>query len=200
VVKRENALDDEERLVEEILGGDTGAFVHFIDRFKALVVHIVYGLVTGREDREDICQEVFMKIYRNLANFRFESKLSTWISKVAYNTCMNHLDKKREILLDEYRPDLVSLDELKGGAEQPDGIAENMDISSRLKSEIDNLPPAYRTVLTLYHLEQMSYNEIGEIMDMPEGTVKSHLFRARRHLRTRLLSRYRREDLWSRDI
>ena len=196
VAERENALDERD-LVRQILGGDTDAFEHLINNYEALVVHIVYRIVRSKEDREDICQEVFMKIYRNLAGFRFESKLSTWIARVAYNTSMNHLDKKREIPLEEFRPDLETLDDLPGDRDLPDEIAEDMDISSRLRSEIENLPPAYRSVLTLYHLEQMSYNEIGEIMGIPEGTVKSHLFRARKHLRARLLSRYRREDLWS---
>ena len=183
MVKRENALDDERGLVGRVLDGNVDAFEHLIDKYKAL-------------DREDICQEVFMKIYRNLAGFRFESKLSTWIARVAYNTCMNHLDKKREILVDEVRPDPETLDCLSGDTDRPDEVAEDLDVSLRLRAEIEKLPASYRTILTLYHLEEMSYNEIGEIMDVPEGTVKSHLFRARKHLRARLLSRYRREDLW----
>jgi RNA polymerase sigma-70 factor (ECF subfamily) len=110
---------------------------------------------------------------------------------------MNHLDKKREILLDESGAGPATLDGLPGNYMLPDESAEDADVSLRLRAEIENLPAAYRTVLTLYHLEEMSYGEIGEVMDLPEGTVKSHLFRARKRLRARLLSRYRREDLWS---
>ena len=190
-------MDDERSLVEQVLAGDEDAFAQVIDKYKALVVHIVYRMIATREDREDLLQEVFMKTYRSLAGFRFESKLSTWIAKVAYNTCMNHLDKKREILLEEFRPDLETLDELAGDAERPDRSAEETDVSLRLRAEIERLPVAYRTILTLYHLEEMSYKEIGGIMGLPEGTVKSYLFRARKHLKTRLLSTYSREDLWS---
>jgi RNA polymerase sigma factor (sigma-70 family) len=188
-------LEDESNLVAHILDGDAGAFERLIDRYQALVVHIVYRMITSKEDREDICQEVFMKIYRSLAGFRFESKLSTWISRVAYNTCMNHLDKKRELLLGEFRPDLETLDDLSGHTTRPDETAEASETSSRLRSEIACLPVAYRTILTLYHLEQMSYKEIGEITDMPEGTVKSHLFRARKQLRAGLVAKCRKEDL-----
>ena len=195
--KREYTLDDDRSLLRQVLEGRADAFERLIDRYKALVVHVVYRMILNTEDREDICQDVFMKIYRSLASFRFESKLSTWIARVAYNTCMNHLDKRRELLLEEFRPDLETLDELPGVAEQPDRTAEDRDIGLRLRTEIEKLPAAYRTILALYHLEQMSYNEIGEVMDMPEGTVKSHLFRARRLLRTKLLSHYRVEDLWS---
>lgn len=195
MVKRENALDDERNLVRDILDGDASAFERLVGRYQGLVIHIVYRMITGREEREDLCQEVFMRIYRNLAGFRFQSKLSTWIARVAYNTCMNQLDKKREILLADLWPDLETCDDLSGNAETPDKIAETSDISSRLRTEIDQLPVAYRTILTLYHLDQLTYKEIGRIMDLPEGTVKSHLFRARKQLRARLLSRYRREDL-----
>ena len=190
-------MDNERGPVEQILAGDKDAFARFIDRYKALVVHVVYRMIPNREDREDILQEVFMKIYRSLAGFRFESKLSTWVARVAYNTCVNHLNKKRELLLEEFRPDLETLDELAGDGERPDQSAEGMDVSLRLRAEIEKLPLAYRTILTLYHLEEMSYKEIGEIMGLPEGTVKSYLFRARKHLKARLLSGYRREDLWS---
>lgn len=189
-------MDNERNLVDRILAGDGDAFARFIDKYKALVVHIVYRLVLNLDDRDDICQEVFMKIYRSLAGFRFESKVSTWVARVAYNTCMNHLDKKRELLVDEFRPDLGTLDDLSGDADRPDEVAEEVDVSLRLRAEIERLPAAYRTILTLYHLEEMSYNEIGEVMNLPEGTVKSHLFRARKHLKARLLSHYRREDLW----
>jgi RNA polymerase sigma-70 factor (ECF subfamily) len=190
-------LDDERVLVQKILTGDPDAFTRLIDKYKALVVHIVYRMVASPEDREDICQEVFVKIYRNLGGFRFESKLSTWIARVAYNTCVNHLEKKREFLLGEVRPDLETLDDLSGEADRPDEAAEETDVSLRLRTEIERLPVAYRTIITLYHLEEMSYSEIGEIMNLPEGTVKSHLFRARKHLKVRLLANYRREDLWS---
>jgi RNA polymerase sigma-70 factor (ECF subfamily) len=189
-------LDSERDLVREILAGGGDAFARLVRGYEGLVVHIVYRMAPNAEDRDDICQEVFLKIYRNLRGFRFESKLSTWIARVAYNTCMNHLDKKRELLLEEFRPDLETLDELPSDAGWPDEVAESRDVSKRLRTEIDALPVAYRTILTLYHLEQMSYDEIGQIMDLPEGTVKSHLFRARKRLRARLMSRYRMEDLW----
>ena len=164
--------------------------------YKALVVHIVYRMIQSPEDREDICQEVFMKIYQNLAGFRFHSKLSTWIAKVAYNTSANHLGRKREILVDEYLPEIDSVDQLPGRAAGPDELTEEREISHRLEAEIEALPTVYKTILTLYHIGEMTYEEIGGVMDLPDGTVKSYLFRARKHLKARLLSKYRREDLW----
>lgn len=189
-------MGDEQDLVNEILDGNAEAFEHLVNRYKALVVHVVYRMIQSTEDREDVCQDVFMKIYRGLAGFRFQSKLSTWIARVAYNTSANHLGKKREALADEYLPEIESLDHLPGYAQQPDEVAEERDISRRLQAEIEILPTVYRTILTLYHIGEMTYDEIGRTMGLPEGTVKSYLFRARKHLKARLMSKYRREDLW----
>jgi RNA polymerase sigma-70 factor (ECF subfamily) len=188
-------LDDERRLVEDILAGDRGAFERLVNRYRALVVHVVYRMVLNFEDRQDICQEVFMKVYRNLAGFRFESRLSTWIARVAYNTCLNHLEKKRDILADECLPGIESLDELASAARGPDTLTEHEDISKRLEMEIESLPVTYRTILTLFHIDEMTYDEIAGIMDLPEGTVKSQLFRARKYLKSKLTSKYRMEDL-----
>ena len=188
-------MDDERSLVNDILAGNTRAFERLINRYKALVVHLVYRMIVNAEDREDICQEVFMKTYRNLAGFRFESRLSTWIARVTYNTCINHIEKKREVLADECLPGVESLEELPGGAAWPDRVTEERDIARRLQAEIERLPAAYRAIVTLFHMDGMTYEEIGSIMRLPEGTVKSHLFRARKYLKAKLASKYAREDL-----
>lgn len=181
----------------QVLAGHGEAFEALIDRYQRLVVHIVHRMILNAEDRQDICQDVFIKVYRSIAGFRFEAKLSTWISRIAYNTCLNHLQKKHEELLDEALPPIESLDEVPTETPGPDTIVTRQDISLRLRAEIEQLPVIYRTILSLYHLEEMSYSEIGEIMDLPEGTVKSYLFRARKHLKRRLTSRYTEEDVWS---
>jgi RNA polymerase sigma-70 factor (ECF subfamily) len=194
---RDRTLKEDRILVGEVLDGQSGAFEGLVNRYQRLVVHIVHRMILNQEEREDICQDVFVKVYRNLRRFRFEAKLSTWISRIAYNRCLNYLQKKREEPLADCLPEIESLDTLPSDTAGPDEIAASRDISSRLRAEIEQLPVIYRTILTLYHLEEMSYSEIGEITDLPEGTVKSHLFRARKHLMQRLTSKYAEEDLWS---
>ena len=190
-------MKEDRILVNEILEGHSGAFETLIGRYQKLVVHIVHRMILNAEDCQDICQDVFIKVYRNVSGFRFEAKLSTWISRIAYNTCLNHLQRKREELLDEALPSIESLDEVPADTAGPDTIVTGKDISLRLHAEIEDLPVVYRTILSLYHLEEMSYGEIGEIMDLPEGTVKNYLFRARKHLKRKLKSKYTEEDLWS---
>ncbi len=187
---------DTHELIDRIRSGDQRAFQRFIKMYQRLVGHIVFRLVTNTSDREDLCQDVFIKAYQNLKGFRYQCKISTWIAKIAYNTCLNHLQKKRPVLYNDYGSESRTLDGLMGGEQSPDSATIEKDTISRLHRELRDLPVQYRTIITLYHLDEMSYNEIGQIMNLPEGTVKSYLFRARKQLRERLVSKYKVEELW----
>lgn len=178
-----------------ILAGHTEEFEAVIERYKKLVAHIVFKMVTIEADREDICQEVFVKVFQKLGSFKFESKLSTWIATIAYNTSLNYLEKKRAPLVDDLMPEENGLERLAAETYSPEDCADRGNLSEILIEEIDKLPVQYGTVLVLYHLEEMPYREISEITGLPDGTVKSHLFRARKLLKDRLLAKYKMEDL-----
>lgn len=188
-------MTDDRALVKRILAGDKVVFRTLIDRYQRLVSHIVFRMVFNNADQEDICQEVFLKVYESLPGFRFESKLSTWIARIAYNTSVSHLEKMKAHLCDNVCTENEPLEEISDRSVLPDQYAETRDLSLHLAREIDKLPVLYGTILSLYHLEAMSYNEIRQIMQLPEGTVKSYLFRARRLLKKRLLAQYQREEL-----
>jgi len=184
-------------LVDKILAGDAEAFKSLIEQSQRLVSHIVFKMIPNEADREDLCQEVFMRVYNYLSGFEFRSKLSTWIARIAYNTCGNYLEKKKIPLYEDMTPEDKTIDSCAGDRPLPDEQVEKQEISERLRDEIDQLPIRYRTIITLYHLDEMSYSEIGEIMKLPEGTVKSYLFRARKLLKERLTAKYQPEELWS---
>jgi RNA polymerase sigma-70 factor (ECF subfamily) len=186
---------DNRLLVKKTLVGNKKAFESIIEQHQRLVSHIVFRMVQNRTGQEDICQDVFLKVYQNLGDFKFESKLSTWIAKIAYNTCISYLEKKRIPLFDDLSSEGKSLESISDSSIRPDELAEGREISSLLRAEIKRMPVHYRTILTLYHLDQMSYNQIGQTMGWPEGTVKSYLFRARRLLKQRLMAKFKREDL-----
>ena len=189
-------MKNDKLLIKKILAGNNRAFQSLIEEYQRLVSHIVFKMINKEEDKEDICQDVFIKVYQNLSMFMFESKLSTWIGRIAYNTCINHLAKKKAPLFNDLSPEGISLDSFSDNNITPEKFTEDRDISSHLQTEISNMPAKFRTLLTLYHLDEMSYNEIGEIMGLPEGTVKSYLFRARKLLKERLMSKYKQEELW----
>ena len=186
----------EKELVSKILSGDLGYFEVFVEKYKRLVSHVVFRLISNSAEREDLCQDVFLKIYKNLKNFTFEAKLSTWIAKIAYNTSINHLEKKKASLFEDFTPEGETIDSLSGSMSFPDEIAVEKNISDLLHAEIEKLPPVYRTIITLYHLDEMSYGEIVDITGLPEGTVKSYIFRARQLLKKRLLEKYHPEEIY----
>lgn len=189
-------MADQRQLVERIVAGDKNSFRALVKDYQRLVSHIVFRMIPPGPDREDLCQEVFVKVYQNLRNFRFDAKLSTWIARITYNSCLNFLDKKRlplyDDLAEENRPfEPASPDDTT----RPDRAYESSRTGEIVRNEINRLPAVYKTLITLYHLEQMSYIEIGRIMNLPEGTVKSYLFRARKMLKGRLQTVYRGEGL-----
>ncbi len=177
------AMNDED-LVKQILNGNSNAFRFLVAKHQRLVAHIVGRIVQKREDVEDVSQEVFLKVYRKLKLFRGESRLSTWIAKIAYNTSISHIrgQQKNEWSYDE-SPGLVS-NESDEALNQK--VIEREEAKKYLLELIEELPVHYRTVLTLFHLEEFSYREIEEITEMPEGTIKSYLSRARKILKEKL--------------
>lgn len=192
--KSKEVQRDDKSLIERILAGDTDAFEGVITDYGRLVKHIVYRMIPNITDQEDICQDIFVKVYQNLSSFRSDSKLSTWIGRIATNRCLDHLGKKSLPLADE------AFDKATESAEdnqkRPDDKTELAEISVLLRDEINKLPTVYKTIITLYHLDENNYAEIGKILEMPEGTVKSYLFRARKMLREQLSASYNQEELW----
>lgn len=188
-------MTDQKILVELVLAGDKRAFKKLVEEYQRLVSHIVFRMVSVPADREDLCQEVFLKVYQNLDRFRHDSKLSTWIGRIAHNSSLNFLEKKKLPLYDDIIPEGSNLEAAANDNTRPDISFAEKEISGLLKKEIEELPPMYKTIVTLYHLDQMSYSEIASVMTIPEGTVKSYLFRSRRLLRERLESKFQREEL-----
>jgi len=174
-------MNDQE-LISQILKGNMNAFTFLVNQYQKLVIHITGRLIQRQDELEDVCQEVFMKVYQNLGKYRNECKLSTWIATIAYNTSINYLRKFKKG--NEINPEDCT--ELRNLSENNPIDFERTDLHRYIHEQIDLLPAQYRTVLTLYHLEEFSYQEIEQITGMPEGTVKSYLFRAKAILKEKL--------------
>ena len=193
--------ESDRRLVQSVLSGNTNAFGTIIKNTESLVAQIVFKLVENKEDRRDLAQDVYLKAFASLAGFRFQARLSTWIAQIAYNTCLSYLQKKKLVLAgdsDESEDDYSGL-AIENDPETLSPDAENLFVKKQqagiLQQEIERLPPLFKTLITLFHNEQLSYEEISIIMNLPSGTLRSYLFRARKMLRTNLLLKYKKDEL-----
>ena len=191
-------------MVNRVLRGETHVFTTIIKNTEGLVAQIVFKLINNPEDRKDIAQDIYLKAFNSLSGFKFQSKLSTWIGKIAFNTCYNFLDKKQLVLLDntesengkkELTLDIITnktLNPLSNETENTLFRSERLEI---VQSAIALLLPLYKTLITLYHYEELSYEEIAEITGLPLGTVKNYLFRARKSIKDHILLKYNEEEL-----
>jgi RNA polymerase sigma-70 factor (ECF subfamily) len=185
-----------QRQVDQILAGDPNAFKQLVKDHERLVGQVVFRMIPNETDREDLCQDIFVKVYRNLSGFRFDAKLSTWIARIAFTTCLNYIEKKKVPLYEDSSPEGRTIDDCASlNSQSPENWTGGRQASVKVCQEIDQLPVIYGTILSLFHLQDMSYAEIGDILAMPSGTVKSYLFRARKMLKERLSSRYTLEEL-----
>ena len=184
---------DDKTLVSRVISGDTTAFRLLINQHERLVAHMIGRIVNTQEEREELCQDTFMKVYEKIREFNFQSRLSTWIATIAWRNAINHLRKKKITV--SGIPDEERFTNRFVTTENPGDLLEDSDLNDMVLKLIDTLPIQYKTVLTLYHLESMSYPEIGEITGMPEGTVKSYLFRARNLLKEKVKNYLGKEEL-----
>jgi RNA polymerase sigma factor (sigma-70 family) len=188
------------QVVDLILGGDMHAFGSLVEMTEGLVAQIVYKLIPNEEDRKDVAQDIYLKVYRHLNGFKFQSKLSTWVGQIAYNTCLNRLQKKQlTIYIPPERETEGQEDDprayISRTSDETDRMLLQKELKGLLAAEIGRLPPLYQTLIGLYHQEELSYLEIARITGLPEGTVKSYLFRARKQLKETILSSYKKEKL-----
>lgn len=172
---------NERELVERCRRGDEGAFQELVDRYKDLVFALIARTVQDRSRAEDLAQEVFLRIHRGLPYFRGEARLSTWIYRIVANVCLQ----------DQTRPavgrEIVSLDD--DGARgrvtvsTPDRRFDDLELRDRLEKAIARLPAHYRLLVAAHYLQGVQYEDLADAMQLPLGTVKTQLYRAKQQLR-----------------
>ena len=170
---------DDQALISAVLAGRTDAFEEIVIRYERAVYNLAVRTLRDSTEAQDATQEAFFKAYRALHTFRPGAKFSTWIFTICYRLCCDRLAKRKRFSGDEL-PDRA--DPSAG----PAALAERNDEALRLRAAIDALPEKYRAVITLYHLQGKQYEEIASVLNLPLGTVKTHLFRAKEQLRKAL--------------
>jgi RNA polymerase sigma-70 factor, ECF subfamily len=170
---------DERALIERCRSGDDTAFGELVDRYKDLVYGLVYRLTSDRSQVDDMAQDVFLKVHRGLPYFRGEARLSTWIYRIVQNVCFQARSRRMpEISLDER-----DADRPRREPGSVDGSFADLELRDRLEKAIARLPDQYRVLIAAHYLQGMQYEALAESLNIPLGTVKTHLHRAKRRLR-----------------
>lgn len=167
-------------LVRQAAAGDRAAFAELVRRHQGKIRGLLLRLCGDRSMADDLAQEVFLRAYRALCGFEGRASFATWLYRISYNAYLNHSTrvKKFAALPQGYDAATVAPDDAHS--------APRADLRRDLEGAVAELPERYRGVVVLYYLQDLSYPEIAEILELPLGTVKTHLHRAKRLLRTRL--------------
>ena len=185
----------EQTLVEMCLRGDERAAREIVLRFERPVFSLILRMVRDRELAEDLAQETFVRTLNNLRRYDPSYKFSSWLFKIGYNLTIDHLRRKElDVVSIHGAPDAVTPDRqaateitLVSRDEQPDELLEARELGGEIEAAIAELRPAYRTAILLRHVEGYAYEEIARVMDIPLGTVKTYIHRARNELKSALV-------------
>ena len=174
--------ESDTELVARARQGDKAAFEQLVLRHQRYVFNLAYRVLGDYTEAEDMTQEAFVRVWRGLSGFRGQAQFTTWLYRIVHNLCLNRLPGlQRELLQTEPLEEVLA----DPGPSPADlfAVREQMVF---LHAQLDRLPEKYRLVLTLRYLQHLSYDEIAAALEMPMGTVKTHIHRARRLLRERL--------------
>jgi len=182
--------DEDSALVEAVLAGDSDAYRGLVERYQNRIYNVIYGMVHDREDAMELAQDSFIKAYRKLSTFRLDSKFYTWLCRIAVNTAIDHLRKKKLRQTSEFDENIASKTDtgLFEGHElgNPEKEFARKELRERIIEEVDKLPEDQKQVLVLKEVDGLSYKEIAEIVGIPQGTVMSRLYYARKRLQETL--------------
>ena len=177
---------DDQQLVTASKRGDQDAFAQLVQRYQRRIFNLVYRMLQQYEEASEITQETFLAAWQGLPSFRGDARFATWLYRIAYNCALKQLEtRKRDKAL---RVALQAEQALQShvGYESTDAQMDEHERQAFVQEHLSRLPAKYRIVLILRHLQDMSYEEMAEILTMPIGTIKTHLFRARNLLKERL--------------
>ena len=179
--------NSDQHYINKVLQGDNTAFAILVDRYKDLIYTLVLRVVKSREEAEEVSQDTFLKVFKSLSKFKGDSKFSTWIYRVGYNTCLDRLKKnKREhqtVAIDEFTEHQIKT---------LDNALDNMELEERkqaIQDCLQLLPSKDAYLITLYYFEELSLEEISKIIGVAANNVKVKLFRSRKKLATILKER-----------
>lgn len=171
-------MSSDETLVERARSGDLASFEELVERYRDLIVRVATRII-GRAEAEDVTQEVFLRAYHRLGQFRAEAPFRSWLLQIAHNSALTALERRRG----EDEPSAeAAADYIEDPGRRPADELEISERRARLALKLQEVQPTHRAVLVLRDLEGLTYQEIAQITESPVGSVKGRLFRARQEL------------------
>lgn len=174
-----SAISDQ-HYIDKILQGETNVFAVLVDRYKDMIFTLALKMVKNREEAEEVAQDTFIKVYNSLGRFKGDSKFSTWVYKIAYNTCLDRLKKNKKeennISIDEFSAHLIKT------MDNALSALEDKERKQTIQNCLNLLASDENFLLTLFYFEDQSLEEIGKIMNINANNVKVKLFRSRQKL------------------
>ena len=170
---------DENLLIQQFKTGDLSIFEIFVKKYQDRIYNLCRYMLGNTQDAEDAAQDVFVKAFRKLKDFRPESSLYTWLYRIGVNTCIDHKSKFRP----EPFNDKFLEEDLPSAGPSPEGCYQSKEVGQAIQSALEQLPKHSRAVIVLKEIEGLSYEEIAEVLKTSVGTIKSRLSRTREDLR-----------------
>ncbi len=184
------AAPSDELLVTRVLAGGDHHYGELVSRYSKPIVNFIYRMIGDYQQSLDLAQEVFFKAYRSLDRFDPAYRFSTWLYRIASNRTIDHLRKRSPILLSLNDASCTERGgvavHLRSATRGPEDLLASRELGRRISEAIDALPAPYRELILLRHLQGMAYDSIARVKNLPLGTVKNRLFRAREILKKRL--------------
>ncbi|GAC1357485.1 MAG: RNA polymerase sigma factor [Ktedonobacteraceae bacterium] len=186
-------------LVQQALAGDQNAFESLVRRYNVAIFNFICHCLSDYDLACDISQQVFLQLYISMPTLRTGEPLKAWLFQVARNRCLDELRRKKAIHFSELEAsndedDLSPLAIMPDNSPLPDELAERNDLQAKLRHAIDSLPPKFRAVVLLRYTSQLSFSEIGKVLNMPEATAKTYFQRARPLLRAAMEAYWKPEE------
>ena len=187
---------EEANLISALKQGDEAAFKQLIELYKDRVYNTCLGFLGNVEDGEDITQEVFIEAFHSINNFRGDAKLTTWLYRIASTKSLEHIRKQKRkkswsLIQGTFTINDEDVGNKKAAFEHPGIKLENKERAAVLYKAIDKLPDHQRTAFTLHKIEDLSYKEIAEIMNVSLSSIESLMFRAKKNLQKYLTNYYK---------
>ncbi len=175
----------DEELARQAALGDARAFEDLVERHQRYVFNLCLRILGNYDLAAEMAQEVFLRAWRSIGSFRGDARFTTWLYTVAHNLCLNRLEGVQRDAHHRVSEDDAAeeLGRLHSKEEDPAVAYDRKELKGSIHRLIEQLPPRYRAVITLFYLQELSYQEIAEVTGLPIGTVKTHLFRAKEMLR-----------------